>query len=42
MAQPGVKLLSDDRIILRKHEGKFWMYGAMLFDLPEPAECCTR
>jgi hypothetical protein len=27
MAQPGVKLLSDDRIILRKHEGKFWMYG---------------
>jgi hypothetical protein len=27
MAQPGVKLLSDDRIILRKHDGKFWMYG---------------
>jgi len=27
MAEPGVKLLSDDRIILRKQEGKFWMYG---------------
>jgi hypothetical protein len=27
MAQPGVKLLSDDRIILRKQDGKFWMYG---------------
>lgn len=27
MAQPGVTLLSDDRIILRKHDGKFWMYG---------------
>jgi hypothetical protein len=27
MAQTGVKLLSDDRIILRKHDGKFWMYG---------------
>jgi hypothetical protein len=27
MAEPGVKLLSDDRIILRKQEEKFWMYG---------------
>jgi hypothetical protein len=27
MAQPGVHLLSDDRIILREHQGKFWMYG---------------
>jgi len=27
MSQPGVNLLSDDRIILRKHDGKFWMYG---------------
>jgi hypothetical protein len=27
MARPGVHLLSDDRIILRKHDGKFWMYG---------------
>jgi hypothetical protein len=27
MAEPGVKLLSDDRIILRKQDGKFWMYG---------------
>jgi hypothetical protein len=27
MAEPGVQLLSDDRIILRKHDGKFWMYG---------------
>jgi hypothetical protein len=27
MTEPGVKLLSDDRIILRKQEGKFWMYG---------------
>jgi len=26
-AQPGVHLLSDDRIILRKHDDKFWMYG---------------
>jgi hypothetical protein len=26
-AEPGVKLLSDDRIIIRKREGKFWMYG---------------
>jgi len=26
-AQPGVTLLSDDRIILRKHCDKFWMYG---------------
>ncbi len=25
--QAGVKLLSDDRIILRKHNGEFWMYG---------------
>jgi hypothetical protein len=27
MEQPGVTLLSDDRIILRRHEDKFWMYG---------------
>lgn len=27
MAEPGVDLLSDDRIILRKHDDKFWMYG---------------
>ncbi len=27
MEEPHVKLLSDDRIILRKQEGKFWMYG---------------
>jgi len=27
MAQPGVHLLSDDRIIIRKHGDKFWMYG---------------
>jgi hypothetical protein len=27
MAQPGVQLLSDDRIIIRKHDDKFWMYG---------------
>jgi hypothetical protein len=27
MAEPGVKLLSDDRIIIRKKDGQFWMYG---------------
>ena len=27
MSQPGVQLLSDDRIILRKHDNVFWMYG---------------
>ncbi len=27
MAQPDVHLLSDDRIILRKHDSRFWMYG---------------
>jgi hypothetical protein len=27
MAEPDVNLLSDDRIILRKHDDKFWMYG---------------
>jgi hypothetical protein len=27
MAEEGVRLLSDDRIILRKHDGDFWMYG---------------
>lgn len=27
MAQPGARLLSDDRIILRKQDNKFWMYG---------------
>lgn len=26
-SQPGVRLLSDDRIILRKRDGRFWMYG---------------
>ena len=25
--EAGVQLLSDDRIILRKHDGEFWMYG---------------
>lgn len=25
--QKGVHILSDDRIILRVHQGKFWMYG---------------
>jgi hypothetical protein len=25
--EDGVELLSDDRIILRKHESEFWMYG---------------
>jgi hypothetical protein len=27
LAQPGAKLLSDDRIILRKQDNTFWMYG---------------
>ena len=27
LSQPGVHLLSDDRIIVREHEGEFWMYG---------------
>jgi hypothetical protein len=27
ISQPGVRLLSDDRIILRTHAGQFWMYG---------------
>lgn len=27
LSQPGVRLLSDDRIILREHDGEFWMYG---------------
>ena len=27
MSVPGVKLLSDDRIIIRKQDGQFWMYG---------------
>jgi len=27
LSEPGVKLLSDDRIILRQHNGEFWMYG---------------
>lgn len=27
LSEPGVKLLSDDRIILREHDGEFWMYG---------------
>jgi len=25
--QPGIEVLSDDRVILRKKEGSFWMYG---------------
>jgi hypothetical protein len=25
--EAGVQLLSDDRIILRQHDGEFWMYG---------------
>jgi hypothetical protein len=25
--EPGVRLLSDDRIIVRRIDGKFWMYG---------------
>jgi hypothetical protein len=25
--RPGVKILSDDRIILREYEGRIWMYG---------------
>jgi hypothetical protein len=27
MAERGVRLLSDDRIILREHDGEIWMYG---------------
>ncbi len=27
LSQPGVRILSDDRIILRPREGKIWMYG---------------
>jgi hypothetical protein len=27
MLEAGVQLLSDDRVILRKHDGEFWMYG---------------
>ena len=27
LSETGVKLLSDDRIILREHDGEFWMYG---------------
>lgn len=27
LEQPGVELLSDDRIIIRREDGKFWMYG---------------
>jgi hypothetical protein len=27
MSEPGVKLLSDDRIIIRKKDGRLWMYG---------------
>ena len=27
MSNPGVQFLSDDRIILRKLDGQFWMYG---------------
>ncbi len=25
--QPGVTVLSDDRVIVRQHEGQFWLYG---------------
>jgi hypothetical protein len=25
--QPGIVLLSDDRVILRRHDGEFWIYG---------------
>jgi hypothetical protein len=25
--QPGAVLLSDDRVILRRHDGEFWIYG---------------
>jgi hypothetical protein len=27
MNRPGVRILSDDRIILRLREGRIWMYG---------------
>lgn len=27
LGQPGVELLSDDRIIVRREGGKYWMYG---------------
>lgn len=27
LSEPGVRLLSDDRVILREHDGQFWMYG---------------
>lgn len=27
MEQPGISLLSDDRVIIRQHNAKFWMYG---------------
>jgi len=27
LSQPGVRLLSDDRIIVREQDGEFWMYG---------------
>jgi len=27
MAERGVRLFSDDRVILRKHDGEIWMYG---------------
>lgn len=27
MSQPGVRVLSDDRVIVRKHGKKFWIYG---------------
>jgi len=27
MAEPGVRILSDDRIILRVRDGRIWMYG---------------
>jgi len=27
LAQPGIRILSDDRIVLRPRDGKIWMYG---------------
>jgi hypothetical protein len=27
LKQPGIRILSDDRIVLRPHRGKIWMYG---------------
>ena len=35
---PGVTILSDDRIILRKHDGRFWIYGTPFHGTAEYAE----